>query len=116
MPYNRDYFVTLGGNPDKWFAEMSHLKDRGQSLCELQESQSERGYLPAELVKSMYGWTVRYASGLQGHGFLLSWRKLGRIMSRAEAIAWGTAWANEDPDNREFYARKSDLEGPDEFA
>jgi hypothetical protein len=115
MPFNKDHFVTLGGNPDKWFAEMSGL-GLGQDLCALQESQSERGYRPAELVKSMYGWSVRYASGLQGFSLLLSGRKMGRKFSREEAIAWGKAWAAEDPDNREFYARRADLEGADEFA
>ena len=116
MPFNTDHFVTLGGNPEKWFAEMSNLKDRGHGLCALQESQSARGYLPAELVKSIFGWAVRYASGLQSRGILFGYRITGRKASREEAIAWGKAWAAQDSDNREFYARKSDLEGVDEFA
>ena len=116
MPFNSEHFVTLGGNPGKWIAEMASLKDRGQSLCDLQESQSERGFLPAELVKSVYGWGVRYASGLQGHGILIGSKGRARPLSRKEAIAWGVDWANTDPNNREFYARKSDLEGADQFA
>ena len=38
-------------------------------------------------------------------------KQLGRTVRSIGIGAW-----QEDPDNREFYARKSDLEGPDEFA
>ena len=111
---NTEHFVTLGGNPTRWDAEMALLPDRGTSLCELQESQSKRGYLPAVLVESIYGWGVRYASGLQGHGILLRSRD-SSDKSRANAIAWGKRWAEEDPDHREFYASKRDLEKEDRF-
>ena len=115
---NTEHYVTLAGNPDKWDSEMRELRQPGThcSLTELQESQSERGYIPAVLVESMLGWCVRYASGLQGFGLLLSSRKLGRKISREEAIAWGVQWANQDPNNREFYASKTDLEKVDLFA
>ena len=104
---NNPNFVTLGGNPAAWDAEDALLVpgNRGEALCRLQESQSARGYRCAELVPTMYGWGVRAGSGLQGREIMLR----SRGVSRDEAIAWGVAWANADPLNREFYARKSDL-------
>ena len=111
---NTEHFKTLAGNSAKWDEEMRNLPDRGESLCRLQESQSARGYLPAMLVESIYGWGVRYASGLQDFGILVRSQDLGG--SRAAAIAWGITWANDDPNHREFYARKSDLEKEDKFA
>lgn len=109
---NTEHFTVLAGNPAKWDAESAALPDRGGSLVRLQVEQANRGYLSATLVESMYGWGVRYGSGLQGFGILLSGR--GGV-SRAEAIAWGTVWANKDPENREFYARKSDLAKSDRW-
>ena len=105
-------FITLAGEPNVWHAEMAALKDRGDSLTALQESQSQRGYLPVRLYESIHGWYVRYASGLQGFNILLN----SRGLSREKAIAWGKAWVEEDPKNRHFYALKADLEKPDKWS
>ena len=36
-----------------------------EPLCEWQRDVSRRGIVGAEIVESMYGWSVRYDSGLQ---------------------------------------------------
>jgi len=102
-----DKFVTLAGNTSVWDAEMASLKDRGQSLVDLQVSQSARGYTPISLYKTIYGWSIRYASGLQGFEILFSSR--GGV-TRAEAIKSAIDWVNKNPDIRHFYVFKADLE------
>jgi hypothetical protein len=106
MPFNTEHFVTLAGNREPWASEHLTLKDRDQSLIALQEDQARRGYIPAVLVETINGWSVRYASGLQGFGIIY----FGKGQSRAQVIAAGVAWANQDPEHREFYARKTDLD------
>ena len=108
MPFNNDQFLTLAGNREPWASEHAALP-RGcgsDALCALQVAQSDRGYRPAELVRTIYGWSIRYASGLQGHDLLYR----GRGLTRDAVVAWGVAWANADPTHREFYARRSDLD------
>jgi len=108
---NTEHFVTLGGIPDKWDSEMRERTGEC-SLTELQESQSARGYRPAILVATVRGWSVRFASGLQGFSIIIR----GRGESRAEVVKLGIDWANQDPYNREFYARKKDMESFDRWA
>ena len=43
-----------------------------EPLCEWQRDVSRRGIVGAEIVESMYGWSVRYDSGLQ------NWASCGR--------------------------------------
>ena len=98
---NKTHFITLAGNPAKWDAELAAT----ENLCKTQESQGTRGYLPAELVQTAYGWSVRYGSGLQGFGLLIS----GKGKTKQQVIQEGIGWAEKDPDHREFYARKTDV-------
>jgi hypothetical protein len=103
---NTQNFILLAGHPEKWDAEFENLSDRGESLVRLQEDQSRRGRIPAHLVLSMYGWTVRYASGLQGFGIL---HKSGSF-DPANAVEWGTQWVNRDADKRELFVSVRDVE------
>jgi hypothetical protein len=41
-----------------------------EQLCDLQIKRSQRGICEVEIVKSNYGYSVRYASGLQDFGLL----------------------------------------------
>lgn len=91
--------ILLAGNPAKWDAEMANLPNRGQSLVDLQVSQAGRGRLSAHLVRSIYGWTIRYASGLQDFAIIY---KSGSS-NIADAMQVGIEWANEAPEKREFY-------------
>lgn len=99
---NTTSFLQIAGNSQKWDAEMRETKN----LVQLQVDQSARGYRPAVLVYSLYGWTVRYASGLQENAILF---KSGDFNS-AKAVAWAKEWADQDPENREVYVSKFDIE------
>jgi hypothetical protein len=79
---------------------------RGESydsdvLCRLQRNQSARGILGAQIVESMYGFSVRYDSGLQNWGILRGSR--GRPASettREAAVAFCIEWVARDPERR----------------
>lgn len=99
---NKTHFVQIAGNSQKWDDEMQETKN----LVKLQENQSARGYRPAKLVYSLYGWTVRYASGLQDNAILY---KSGDF-NPVKAIAWVKNWVEKDPEHREAYVSKYDIE------
>lgn len=110
---NTERVMLLAGNPEPWDEEIRKKSRRGsasntfnsEDLCELQIKQSSRGRLSAHLVLSMYGWTVRYASGLQGFSILYS----SRNKDPKQAYDWGVRWTNEDPDKREFFVSRSEV-------
>lgn len=115
---NTKDFVVLAGNSEKWDQELRALCSPGsrpgtynsEDLCRVQNDHYRRGHRSATLVKTIYGYSVRLASGLDGWALLLSGRQQGcRQISYEEAIEFGKNWANEDPDNREFYVSRSDL-------
>ncbi len=77
---------------------------RSEELCRLQASQANRGYLGAEMCRSIYGWTLRYRSGLQNFAIIErfpvsahggDWDK-----SLAACKAYAVRWANEDASKR----------------
>lgn len=57
-------------------------------LCAMQRSQSARGRTEADLGRSMYGWTLRYASGLQGWSIIFASRNHNPATALAEALRW----------------------------
>jgi hypothetical protein len=68
-------------------------------LCQMQEEQDAAGYREGQLVKSIHGhYSIRYASGLQGWGFIA--RGIGN--NKAEAIRIGKAWVDQSPTKRLF--------------
>jgi hypothetical protein len=111
---NTAHFTLLAGNPSKWDEETRRLCTPGRyadtydspGLIKVQVDQHRRGRRGAILTKTFKGWSVRASSGLDAHQvlFVTETRE-----GRDQAIAWGVAWANQDPDNREFIARKDDL-------
>ena len=113
---NPKFFTLLAGNPEAWEKEEAEkrvaFKERNpflcgdDNLCHIQSDQARRGRLSARLIHSMRGWTVRYASGIQGFEIMFS----SGDHNPAQAMSWGMKWANADPANREFYADNSDVE------
>jgi len=111
---NTNAFTLLAGKPKEWDDEILICCKGGNrpgtfdstDLCTIQADQSARGRRSAELVHSVRGWTVRYASGLQGFAILHS----SGNHNPKDALKWGIAWACEDPQNREFYVRTDEVE------
>lgn len=73
-------------------------------LCAVQREQAARGILGAEIVKSNYGHSVRYDSGLQEWGLLARSRELGGTLEAAEE--WARKWVATDPTRRYAWRRK----------
>lgn len=70
-----------------------------EDFANLQTALSQRGFVEAELVESRYGWSVRYASGLQNFGLISAARdRADRSYEAAVAIA--QAWVAVDPSRR----------------
>lgn len=105
---NDTYYILVAGNPQKWDDETRARCRPGryentwnsEDLCKVQIDQHRRGRRSATIVETIYGWSLRSASNLDGRQIIAS------RLTRDEAIAAGTAWANEDPDNREFFIRR----------
>lgn len=99
---NTESFVLLAGDPSAWDDE---IRNNPQGLVRIQEEQWARGRRTAELAKTMFGWCVRSGMGFD------NWQSLSpNFTAQSDAIQWGKAWAEEDPTNREFIARRVDLE------
>lgn len=77
-----------------------------EPLCEWQSELSRRGILPAHLVDSIYGWSVRYASGLQDFGIIASARMGIVDGSLADAERFARKWVAEDPARRYVYVQE----------
>jgi len=94
---------TLAGNPSAWDKEMTEWRAKypgDENLCKMQISQWQRGRRDATIVETIYGFSVRMTSGLSGMAFIPNGRRLNTY---EEAVQVGTEWANQDPDNREFW-------------
>lgn len=69
-----------------------------EELCKRQERASREGITEAELVKSMYGWSLRYASGLNDFGLIARARETGATW--AKAVEYAKEWQAKDPERR----------------
>lgn len=80
-----------------------------ESLCRLQVQRANRGILGATLVLSMYGWSVRYDSGLQNFGLIASCRcgMLDGSLQMAEEFC--RKWVAADPERRYAYGSNLDM-------
>lgn len=70
------------------------------ALCDWQMQISQLGILEAELVLSNYGWSVRYASGLQNFGLIASSRNKQVDGTYADALRAAREWAERDLSRR----------------
>jgi hypothetical protein len=66
-----------------------------EALCEFQKREARHGLVEAEIVKTIYGHSLRYASGL--HDFGLIGRKLGTL---EQATQFAVNWQAQDPERR----------------
>lgn len=71
-----------------------------ETLCAFQSDVSSAGYIEAEIVESNYGFSVRYASGLQNFGLIFS-AKAKQVDGTYEgAVAAAQKWQQTDPEHR----------------
>lgn len=69
-----------------------------ESLVEHQREMSRRGYIEAEIVRSNYGHSLRYASGLQNFGLIARAREIGG--SFEQAVEYAKRWQAQDASHR----------------
>jgi hypothetical protein len=74
-----------------------------ETLCAFQRKISQGGYVEAEIVESMYGFSVRYASGLQDFGLIFSARSKEVDGTLEGAIAAAQKWQAADSSHRFVY-------------
>lgn len=101
MAADRDATVLRSTRPGREDCYDSH------TLCRHQERMHGRGIRGGELVKSMYGWTVRADSGCQDFCILAGTTQRGGPLdgSLEAAEQWSVRWVNEDPTRRYVWAR-----------
>ena len=77
-----------------------------KALCALQAKQAQRGIVGAELVKSGYGWMVRYASGIQNFG-VIAGGNFGSLNGWTywTAEKFAEDWVAEDPAHRYAFVK-----------
>ena len=101
---NTTHFTNLAGNSTPWDEEMARRVKAGEDLCDLQVEFHGRGRVEAEVVKTLKGYSVRYASGLMDRGLLFK-----GCNTYEEAVEKGTAWVAQAPDHRGLFVRNSDM-------
>lgn len=84
---------------------------RDEALCNAQSALHSRGYRSAELVKSVFGWSVRSGSGLDGFALLASSRTGVLTGSAGDALKWAMNWVSDDPNKRDVFFRGLELPG-----
>jgi hypothetical protein len=104
---NLDHFVLLAGDPTKWDIEMIDRTRAGESLTDVQEDQHRRGRRGVVLRKFGKQYLLSAASNLTESA------KAVKYEDRMNAISIGCAWAQRDPENREFFAPKGLAPNPD---
>jgi hypothetical protein len=105
------HFIIIAGRElsEALDAEKRNTKG-GEDLCRVQEAQASRGIQGAQLVRSMFGWSVRYDSGLQGWGLLASSRQGTLDGSLRAAVEWAEDWAAQAPTHRYAWASRREVE------
>jgi hypothetical protein len=101
MPLNTTHFTHLAGETH-FDAEMRERLEKGADLIELQFEFHGRGRAEAEVVKTIYGYSIRYVSGL--HNFAIIHR---RIPSYEDAVRIGTEWVEKAPQMRSLIVLNS---------
>lgn len=105
---NKEHFTLIAGKPQTWDEETLRRTQRGkESLVDVQKDQFNRGRRSAKLTQLASGWAVVDNTGLVPPDQA---RLFNKAKTRAAAIVWGRTWAETDPDNREFFASKTDME------
>lgn len=97
----KDLLASMEAEQKATVADTGHGYE-SEALCRLQQRQAARGILGVEIVRSFYGHSVRYDSGLQNFGLVRS----GRNVSLEDAVQWAEKWVAEDPSRRYAWYRK----------
>jgi hypothetical protein len=114
---NHEQFVLLAGTPEAWDEELRERVQRGEEIGAVQVDQYMRGRRSATLVRVVVprvGWVVRGASNLQTGTEHFITPNNGRY-TKEDALRKGKEWAAADPNNREFFVRRSDLRGVESY-
>ena len=101
---NNQHFSYLAGESESWDDEMRARIAQGESLVDLQVEFHNRGRCEAHVVKTLKGYSVRYASGLDNFGILFR-----GCASYTEAVQKGTEWVQQAPTFRALYVRNTDI-------
>jgi len=91
---------------DQWEAAKKQAMANGQTLVEVQEQQSYAGRVGAELVHSLYGWSLRYDSGLQNFDIIASSRRGDLDGTLEDAIKYAERWVAHDRTKRYAWVRR----------
>lgn len=94
-------FYNMAGDGAKWREEMKSLPNRGEALIALQRKQHSRGVTKADMTLSIYGWVLRYASGLNGFSII---RKLNTNNARV-AVKAAEEWVKGRESHRSVFVR-----------
>lgn len=71
-----------------------------EPLCRWQSECYQRGVRGVQIVKSIYGYSVRYDSGLANFGLLASSRQGELDGSFEDAVRYASEWCGQDPERR----------------
>lgn len=104
---NTEQFILLAGNPTKWDVETLRRVGSGSKLTDIQQEQHRHGRRSARLVEAVLGWCVRLESSFDHHKLIVDCNETEGL--KEKAVELGKKWAEEDPDNREFFALKKDV-------
>ena len=76
-----------------------------ESLCTWQIKVSQAGYVGAEICKSIYGYSLRYCSGLDNWAIIAGCRCGMLDGTFADALQYAERWQAEQPTKRVVYMR-----------
>ena len=109
---NTEAFLLIAGDPSEWDRKLQEAVGAGADLPEVQRQQYRAGCRSAELVRSIYGWSVRSGTGLNDFAIMHVPVLHGQQPDKgfADAVVWGKEWAEKDPKRREFYVRRRALD------
>ena len=109
---DKQHFIIIAGHAlaDQLATEKAERIMGGEALTTVQEKHAARGVLGAQLVQSMFGWSVRYDSGLQGWRILAGVRNGMLDGSFKAAVEWAERWVARDPERRYAWASRREVE------
>lgn len=80
-----------------------------EDICRIQQAEARKGILGVEVCESLYGFSVRYDSGLQDWGLVASSRYGQLDGSVEDAFRFAREWVAKDPTRRYAWIRKNDV-------
>lgn len=103
-----EWFTVIAGQTvvDAIGARRPTGTEPDRELCRRQEQEHSEGFEGVEVGPSMYGWSVRYDSGLNGFNLVASSRYGSLDGTRADAIRFATEWVSKNPARRYAWIRK----------